>query len=71
MTGYQLAAGVLLVLGGAASLAWPREVWRVSRGWQVADPGAVRLSAGYLAWLRASGAAGVALGAGLVIYALR
>ena len=71
MSGYHLAAGVLVALLGVALLARPRGVWRSSHGWHVADPGAVRLSAGYSAWLRVSGAVGLALGAGLILDALR
>jgi hypothetical protein len=71
MSGYQVAAGALLSLGGAALVVWPRQVWRFGRGWRFADPDAVRVSPAYVAWLRLSGAVGVALGIGLVAYAAR
>ncbi len=71
MSGYQLAIGVLLALGSLALLVWPRQVWRFARGWRFANPEEVRLSDAYVAWLRLSGAVGVALGIGLLVYALR
>jgi hypothetical protein len=71
MTGYQLAVGVLLALGSAAIVVWPRQVWRFARGWRFTNPEAVRLSDAYVAWLRLSGAVGVVLGIGLIVYAVR
>ena len=71
MTGYQLAVGVLLALGSSAMLVWPRQVWRFGRGWRFANPKEVRVSAAYVAWLRLSGAVGVVMGIGLLVYAFR
>jgi hypothetical protein len=71
MTGYQLAVGVLLALGSAAMIVWPRQVWRFARGWRFTNPEAVRLSDAYVAWLRLSGTVGVVLGIGLIVYAVR
>src|SRR5436305_1354300 len=56
MAGYRLAVGVLLALCGSALIAWPRRVWRFTRGWRFADPEAVRLADAYLSWRRLSGA---------------
>ena len=71
MTGYYLIFGVVLALAGLAMTAWPRRVWLATHGWRFADPGAVRLSDTYVAWLRFSGAAGVVMGIVLLAYAFR
>ncbi len=70
MTGYQLAIGVLLVLGSAAMIVGPRQVWRFARDWRFTNPEAVQLSDAYVVWLRLSGAVGVVLGIGLIGYAV-
>ena len=61
----------LVLVGSSAVLAWPRQVWRFARGWRFANPEEVRLSDAYVAWLRLSGAVGVVLGIGLLVYAFR
>jgi hypothetical protein len=71
MTGYHAIFGVLLVLMSAALLTLPRQVWGFTHNWRFADPGAVRLTEGYVLWLRLSGAVGVVLGIGLLTYAFR
>src|SRR5262249_52381142 len=71
MQAYYIVVGVLLVVGGLALAVWPRQVWLATRGWQFADPGRVRLSGAYLAWLRVSGAVGALLGLLLLAYAFR
>src|SRR5262249_18548956 len=71
MQAYYIVVGVLLVVGGLALTVCPRQVWLGARGWQFADPGQVRLSGAYLAWLRVSGAVGALLGLLLLAYAFR
>ena len=71
MAGYYLLVGVILALGSSVMIAWPRQVWRFGRGWRFANPEEVRLSDAYVAWLRLSGAVGVVMGIGLLVYAYR
>lgn len=71
MTGYHAIIGVLLVLGSAALLVLPRQVWGATHNWRFTDPGAVRLTDGYVLWLRLSGAVGMIVGAGLLISVFR
>jgi hypothetical protein len=71
VSGFVLLIGAAMALGSLAMVAWPRQVWRLGRGWRFADPGAVRLSGAYLAWLRFSGVVGAAMGIALIAYAIR
>jgi hypothetical protein len=71
LTVYYLMIGVILILGSACMIAWPRAVWYATRGWRYANPEEVRLSAAHMAWSRISGAVGVVMGVVLIIYTFR
>ena len=71
MTGYYLIIGALLTLGSVAMVAWPRQVWLLTRGWRFANPQEVRLSDAHVMWTRLSGAVGVIIGIVLLVNAFR
>jgi hypothetical protein len=71
MTVYYLIIGIILILGSACMIVWPRAVWFAARGWQYANPKEVQLSVAYMTWLRISGAVGVLMGLALIVYAFQ
>jgi uncharacterized membrane protein HdeD (DUF308 family) len=71
MAGYTLILGIILIFGCIAMIVSPREVWRFSSGWRFTHPDDVQLSAAYKAWLRLSGAVGLAMGIVLLVYSFR
>jgi NhaP-type Na+/H+ and K+/H+ antiporter len=70
MLGYHLLFGFLLVFGSLALIAMPRQVWLITHGWRFANPQAVELSGAQVAWTRLSGAVGIVMGVGLIVYGL-
>jgi hypothetical protein len=67
---FLVVVGPLLVIVGACTTAWPREVWHLLQGWRYADPEAMEPSDAGYALHRVGGVLQMVAGAGLTTWGM-